>query len=100
METQQPQLKIYSAKTNEEIKFSFRRITNREFEKALGLLEDSSQDKSLSRSERLSKRDEAFKILVDGDAVLEEATRGDLQKVFDAAIEFNQVSESDRKKSD
>ncbi len=92
--------KIYSAKTGAELQYSFRRIPNRDFERALELLEDSAQAKDLPRRERLAKRDEAFNILVDGPDVLEEATRLDLQKVFDAAIAFNSISEADRKKSD
>lgn len=92
---------IQSAENEKEIQFSFKRITNRNFEKAMACLEDAAKDDSLSRADKLSKRDEAFCILVEnGQQVLDEATRKDVQEIITAAIKFNQVDERDEKKSE
>jgi hypothetical protein len=92
---------IHSAEDEgKQIAFSFKRITNRKFETAMAFLEDSAKDDSLSRLEKLQKRDEAFNMLVEnGPAVLEEGTRKDVQEILTAAIRFNN-GELDEKKSE
>lgn len=92
---------IQSAENEKEIQFSFKRISNRKFEQAMACLEDSAKDDSLSRQQKFEKRDEAFCILIEnGQQLLEEATRKDVQEIITAAIRFNQVDERDEKKSD
>lgn len=90
---------IRSADTNEEIQFSYRRVSLRKFEKALELLEGTTAE-GLTRQQKIANRDEAFGILVDGPKVLDEATFPDVQAILQAAITFNQIGPDDEKKSE
>ena len=89
---------IVSVTTNQPVLYSFRRITYRQFRKAIDLLEDS---RTATREDRNRIVDEAAAILIDGSALLlDEATNSDVQTALTSAIEFNQGSEANAKKSE
>ena len=89
---------IISVTSGQSIPYAFKRITYRQFRKAIDLLEDS---RLAPRDSRNAIVDEAAEILIDGSKLLlDEATNTDVQAVMTAAIEFNQGSEADAKKSE
>jgi hypothetical protein len=89
---------IISVTTGNPIPINFRRITYRQFRKAIELLEDSTQ---APRESRNAMTEEAAEILIDGAKLLfDEATNVDVQNALTAAIEYNQGSEADSKKSE
>lgn len=89
---------IISVTTGQPIPYSFKRITYRQFRKAVDLLEDS---RTAPRETRDAIVDESAQILIEGaKAIMDEATNADVQAVLTAAIEFNQGSEADAKKSE
>jgi hypothetical protein len=88
---------IISVTSGQPIPYSFRKITYRQFRKAIDLLEDS---RTAQRESRDAIVDQAAEILIDGSKLLmDEATNTDVQAVLTAAIEYNQGSEADAKKS-
>lgn len=89
---------VTSVTTDQPIAYSFKRITYRQFRKAIEMLEDS---RTGTREEKNKMVDDAARILIEGaDLLLDEATNGDVQATLEAAIEFNQGSEVDAKKSE
>jgi hypothetical protein len=92
--------KIRGVESGEEIEFSFRSVSLRKLEKSLDLLQDSAKDESLTRQQKRDNRDEAFGILIDNPKVLEEGSWHDIEKIFEAAIKFNQAGPDDAKKSE
>lgn len=89
---------ILNVETNEPIPYSFRKITYRKFRKAIDLLEES---RILTYKDREKLVEEAASILIDGaTGLFDFASNVDVQSVMTAAIEFNQTSEADAKKSE
>lgn len=88
---------ILSVVSGNSIPYSFKIITYRQFRKAIALLEDSRLVKG-DEQDRIV--DEAAAILIEGSALLlDEASNVDVQSVMESAIEFNQGTEADAKKS-
>ena len=89
---------VTSVTTDQPIAYSFKRITYRQFRKAIEMLEDSRIG---TREEKNRMVEDATRLLIEGaDMLLDEATNGDVQAVVEAAIEYNQGSEVDAKKSE
>jgi hypothetical protein len=90
---------IISVTSGQPIQYSFKRITYRQFRKAMNLLEDSKE--AATREQRDAMAEECAEIMIDGAKLLfDEAANIDVQGALVAAIEFNQGSEADSKKSE
>jgi hypothetical protein len=89
---------IISVITGQPIPYSFKVITKRNYDKALYLLQDSS---AAPRAEKSAMIDEAAGIMIEGaKTIMDEATNVDIQDVLKAAIDFNEGTEADAKKSE
>lgn len=86
---------IIGTESNEEVSFRFRKVSYRKLTSALLLLETPA-----TGQERIKNTEDAFNVLVDNPKVLDEGTFADVQKILQAAIQFNQVGDDEEKKSE
>lgn len=89
---------ILNVETNEPIPYSFKKVTYRKFRKAIDLMDES---RTAGRDKRDALVEEAAGMLIEGaSAIMDGATNSDVQQVLTDAIEFNQTTEADAKKSE
>lgn len=90
---------IKGVETGNVIPYSFHRLTYRKFQQALALFTDSQSE--TNRVKKNQMVDEACGMLIGNSTqLLDEASNADVQQVIADAIDFNQLSEADLKKSE
>lgn len=90
---------IKGVETGTVIAYSFNRLTYRKFQQALSLFTDSQNE--TNRVKKNQMVDEACAMLIsNASQLLDEASNADVQQVIADAIDFNQLSEADLKKSE
>jgi hypothetical protein len=89
---------VTGVETLQPITYSFKTLTYRKFQSVIEMLEDA---RSADRKERNRMNEEAASLLIDNaKQLLDEASNADVQRIMVEAIEFNQGTEADAKKSE
>ena len=89
---------VPGVETGQPITYSFKTLTYRKFQSVIELLEDA---RSADRKERNRMNEEAAGALIENSKqLLDEASNADVQRIMVEAIEFNQGTEADAKKSE
>lgn len=89
---------VASVENGAQIEYAFKTLTYRKFQAAIEKLEDARTSKD--RAERNRLNDEvADSLLTNSKQLLEEASNADVLRIIGEAIEFNQGTEADAKKS-
>ncbi len=89
---------VTSVETGAQIEYSFKTLTYRKFQAVIESLEDARATKD--RKERNRLNDECAEALItNSKQLLDEASNADVQRILVEAIEFNQGTDTDAKKS-
>jgi len=87
-----------SVETGDLVSYSFKTLTYRKFQTVIETLEDARE--ATDRKERNRLNEEAVELLVNNSKqLLDEVSNADVQRIIVEAIEFNQGTETDAKKS-
>jgi hypothetical protein len=89
---------IFSVATKQPIPYSFKLLTFRQFNAAVDKMDDA---RSLGRKERNQLTEEALcELIENAKQLMDEASNADVQQATVDAIDFNQVGDTEAKKSE